>query len=191
MDKQEVIQILNSAKPSFDRMYQLLISYAEMEGELNAKRIEREQGLSLKEGVITFLLGICYILPGVIYYRTKKKSKESRLNEEISMLENKLSEYDKELKNLANIIMKTGITNILPEKYLNPVDRVVNYLLDYFNSGRADSLKEALNLYEEDSHRLRMEQMQNEALMQSQEQSRLLRYNNIINAANAINNLTR
>ncbi len=186
-----ISKILNSAKPSFDRMYQLLISYAEMEGELNAKRVEREQGLSLKEGVITFLLGICYILPGVIYYRTKKKSKESRLNEEISMLENKLSEYDKELKNLANIIMKTGITNILPEKYLNPVDRVVNYLLDYFNSGRADSLKEALNLYEEDSHRLRMEQMQNEALMQSQEQSRLLRYNNIINAANAINNLTR
>ena len=57
--------------------------------------------------------------------------------------------------------------NALHEKYLDL--NVINQLLEYLNSGRADSLKEALNLYEEVAHRERMETMQASILTAAQQ----------------------
>ena len=46
----------------------------------------------------------------------------------------------------------------LPERYLLPT--CIRSIIDYVESRRADTLKEALNLYEEEIHRRKMETMQ-------------------------------
>lgn len=44
-------------------------------------------------------------------------------------------------------------------------------MASYFRNGRAHSMKEAINLYEEEMHRLRMENMQEQVLRQNQKQT--------------------
>lgn len=191
MEKQEVIKILTDAKPFFDRMHTILTQYYPIESELNAKRMERQNGLGIGHWIATIFLCFFYIFPGIIYYNAVKKSRNRNLDEEIASLESRIKAYDSELNTLVNSAIKTGISNILPEQYLNPDEQAVNYILTYLQSGRADSLKEAMNLFEEEKHRLNMERMQNQALEQSRVNSQLLRYNNFINAANTLNNLTK
>ncbi len=50
------------------------------------------------------------------------------------------------------------LTDFLPEEYCNST--VIPYLLNYVSTGRADTLKEALNLYEEQKFRWEMESRQ-------------------------------
>lgn len=191
MEKQEVISILRNAEPIFSRMYNILAQCESVETQLNIKKDERQSGLGLGHWIAAFFLCCIYIFPGIIYYNVVKKNRNNRLDEEILSLEKSLEKYEAEFRNLVNDAKKTGIFNILPAEYLDPDDRAVSYILSYLQSGRADSLKEAMNLFEEEKHRLNMERMQNQALEQSRLNSRLLKYNNIINAIDTINNLNR
>jgi len=191
MEKQEIISILKKAEPIFSKMYNMLTQYYSIESEMNAKKAERQSGLGAGHWVVTFILGCFYIFPGIIYYKVVKKNRNNRLDEEILALEKSLSRYDGELNNLVKDAVETGIQNILPEEYLNPENRAVTYLLSYLQSGRADSLKEAMNLFEEDKHRMNMERMQNQVLEQSRLNGQELRYNNILTAIDTINNLSK
>lgn len=51
--------------------------------------------------------------------------------------------------------------------YMDAVTRISNYL----RNGRAESIKEAINLYEEESHRMRMENLQYRTLVENQKQT--------------------
>jgi len=74
------------------------------------------------------------------------------------------------LKNELNVYLCSGEVQWLKEalnnKYLNK--NIIKMLIEFVDSGRADSLKEALNLYEEVAHRERMETMQSSILAASQ-----------------------
>ena len=50
------------------------------------------------------------------------------------------------------------LSNTLSADYMN--SHAVGMFAKYLDAGRADSLKEAINLYEEEQHRGRMESMQ-------------------------------
>lgn len=66
--------------------------------------------------------------------------------------------------------MKTNIDilNILPKNYRYPL--AANFIAEVLESGRADTMKEALNLYEEQLHRWRMENKMNK-LIEEQKKS--------------------
>ena len=70
---------------------------------------------------------------------------------------------------LAQYLQSQGVLwarRTLNERYLRI--NTINQLLDFLICGRADSLKEALNLYEEIAHRNRMERMQSSIMTATQ-----------------------
>ena len=73
----------------------------------------------------------------------------------------------------------------IPELYVLPQDYryldAAKSILFYLENGRADNMKEACNLYEEELHRQKMENLQVDILNQQQFMINLLRnLNNII-----------
>ncbi len=85
------------------------------------------------------------------------------------------------------IYQASGVSDFYPPKYFH-VD-AVNYVYDCISNYRADSLKEALNSYEEYLHRMRMEQAQSEQLKALQRAELLLRRIEINSAAAAIGSM--
>lgn len=72
------------------------------------------------------------------------------------------------------------IISLIPEKYRYPL--ATSFLTEVFECGRADTMKEALNLYEEQLHRWRMENKMNEVLKKQQNNNNLLWTNLIVNS---------
>lgn len=191
MNTNEIIQILSLAKPIFDEMYTSVIQVVSVQEKISQKEAQKNHPLNVTNWIITIFLGCFYILPGVIYYMYCKKKRVQELESEITALQEQLQTLNNTLQQQVESARQTGIQNILPEQYLNPADQSVKYLLNYLQTGRADTLKEAMNLYEEEKHRINMENMQNEALKQAQANGKMLFYGNMINAANAISNLKK
>lgn len=63
----------------------------------------------------------------------------------------------------------------------------VNAFCSYFRNGRAYNMKEAVNLYEEEMHRNRMENMQAQVLQQQKYQTTLMAISAAANVATAFN----
>ena len=76
------------------------------------------------------------------------------------------------------------IQQIVPKDYLFPRPYAFERILSYFTNNRASNPKEALNLYEEELHRERMEYNQQQALYQQRLQT-VGTYANVV--ANSIN----
>jgi len=93
-----------------------------------------------------------------------------------------------------------NLSDIIPQKYLNL--KAVLFLLEVLQTGRADSSKEAYNLYEEELHREKIQEMQEEQLDYARETlreqqnqtkvqkriSRQVSYGNYINTKNYYHN---
>lgn len=75
---------------------------------------------------------------------------------------------------------KIDVISLIPEKYRYPL--ATSYLTEVIECGRADTMKEALNLYEEQLHRWRMENKMNEVLKKQQNNNNLLWANLIVNS---------
>ena len=58
---------------------------------------------------------------------------------------------------------------------------------DYLNNSRANNIKDAVNLYEEEMHRMRMENLQAQILQQQRYQTSLAEISAIANVATAFN----
>lgn len=86
----------------------------------------------------------------------------------VSRLQAQLDEKQKVYYDLVQLVYPTLKRN-LPEDYWYSL--AVASIAGYFRTGRAYTLKEALNLYEEEMHRLRMENMQEQTLRQNQKQT--------------------
>ena len=79
-------------------------------------------------------------------------------NEHIAPLQQKISDIEAEI---AQYMQSDGCRwagSVLNTKYLDMP--IINQLIDFLQCGRADSLKEALNLFEEVAYRNRMQNMQ-------------------------------
>ena len=179
MSKQELIKEIESIFPLVKRMAeyeQRLIGAKnqidEVEANIRKKKSLRTlltnfmvgfvllgyfvQEIISKSVVVIIVFGI---IGGVISFMVLNKirgpqkdiEKKERLEEEYEKIENEIAEeIGAEYWNA---------TKIIPEKYLYA--DCVYALHDYLINGRADSLKEAINLYEEEQHRLRVEGKQN------------------------------
>lgn len=110
---------------------------------------------------------------GWIFYRKKGAAQEAERQQKLQFEYGRLEAVRKETaQNIYDFIQPhyEWITGIVPEKYAYTY--CVERLRDYLITGRADSMKEAFNLYENELHRMRMEQQMDAMMEEIQEQSR-------------------
>ena len=78
---------------------------------------------------------------------------------EIVPLDNRKAELNREIDNImASDCVGWLLSNTLSTEYMNSY--AIGMFIKYLDAGRADNLKESMNLYEEERHRGRMESMQ-------------------------------
>ncbi len=112
---------------------------------------------------IVLLIPMSIIAVVVIKNEQKKKVQScSHMQEEIKDLETKLGETEKTYEEKIAII---------PEDYRNA--SAIESFCTYINNRRADDLRQAMNLYEEELHRKRVEDTQMAILMESQKQTNI------------------
>ncbi|WP_394524832.1 hypothetical protein [Lacrimispora sp. JR3] len=84
-----------------------------------------------------------------------------------------IQKSDELKKQLDSVVKeKLEIISIIPEKYRYPL--ATDYLADVLICGRADTMKEALNLYEEQIHRWKVESKMDAVLKRQQSNNNLL-----------------
>lgn len=117
-----------------------------------------------KNGIIVFLLfGILLVLAGLELFKNHKKLKNKQKSE-IEDAENKLREYF--------TAHECPALYCVPEKYQYYI--AVSYIYECLKNGRANSLKEAINLYEEQCYRWKMEASQQQINAKLDQQGRML-----------------
>lgn len=119
-------------------------------------------GLTLLGFVLVAVAGGIYLKNHLSSSKTQKDLADEYRMQNLPPLEEQL----KVLKDRRDKYYHSGevqwMEQSLNAKYVKP--DVIKMLAEYVDSGRADNLKEALNLYEEVAHRERMETMQSSIL---------------------------
>ena len=84
------------------------------------------------------------------------------------------------MQNYLNVVKDLNdIVEIIPPDYRYP--SAVESFYKYLNNNRANDMKEAVNLYEEEMHRLRMENIQLSIMEENQKQTYLQTQNALMN----------
>lgn len=130
-------------------------------------------------GLILNVVGLIIGLASGIYFCKKKDliGGADKRNEEMK------AQLEIEAAKVENVRQKTAqdiydylepyyewMTDILPERYAYTY--CVEKLRDYLITGRADTLKEAINLYENELYQMKMQQQMDVMMEEIQEQSR-------------------
>ena len=105
------------------------------------------------------------------YYKDYDKAIQNRIRTEYQRLEIVKQNMSEELYDYIEKYYG-WISSILTEEHAYTF--CVEKLIMYIKSGRADTLKEALNLYETELHQMRMEEKMNNMMQEIQEQSKQL-----------------
>ena len=114
-----------------------------------------------------------------------KKSKEQS-----EILADRMVAVQNEIKEQARKCGNTGIFQFIPHEYLKDLsENPVAVIYRFFAIGRADTMKEALQLFEEYKHRNKMEMLQEATLYETQRGNSLLETNNKIAAMNLAVNI--
>lgn len=191
----DYINVMEEVKPALYKYYSLFEKASNMMEEMENLEKQKTDGLSFGQKIIFVFLLIFYIVPGVIYYfsaKSKNEKHNNEINEKIKSIEKELDIIAPEINGLELEIL-TGvhtsspfllIQQIVPKDYLFPRPYAFERILSYFTNNRASNPKEAINLYEEELHRERMEYNQQQALYQQRLQT-VGTYANVV--ANSIN----
>lgn len=134
--------------------------------------------------VAVVLIGFIVMLFAI--HKNKNKKRKAKLAVEVQKCEEDL----KKQVDVLNQIIRVNYSNFiaLPEKYRYSF--AVSTMLGYLNSMRADNMKEAINLYEEELHRMRMEKGQQRMIMIQQQQQRTLNTIQNYNMVSAVANVS-
>ena len=134
--------------------------------------------IGLAGGVIGFIGGfiigaIIGLFIGIIVtsliYNTPKKEKEREdkadkyIEEKVVPIQNEIKVVDEGLEKLNATGKIDWAIGVVGEELFNPED--ISGLAELVRTGRADNLKEALNLYDDVMHRKRMEAMQRDVVV--------------------------
>ncbi len=121
---------------------------------------------------------ICLVAPFAIAYYLYKGIKDRDMNVRVQKAENNaITEFEPQMEQLSQEIYRlytenAALINPIPRDYRNY--NAVVFFESALANGRADSMKEALNLYEEYLHRAALELNSQMALEQSRQQSAML-----------------
>lgn len=123
--------------------------------------------------VLAGMVGGVYFM--IKFERKKGEKENAELQGQIDKCKKRREEAEQEWISLLSPHWEK-VKSIVPEAYASPY--FVRQAYDYLVNGRADSMKEAINLFEEEQHRLQMEQnMQN---MRQQYQSEMQSMQNVV-----------
>lgn len=170
-------------------------SYASRKmGETIEKKELIRDSLTTKQKIMMVIL---FPLLGffIIFYYFHAKKENEQYNEELKREIRKYDTYKSNRDKCSAEILEchkqfcVSSGYYIPMRYFHP--DALNSFEDYFRTGRASDLKEAMNLYEEEQHRMRLENMQSEALRQAQIANNLALQSNVISAANVAANIVR
>lgn len=111
----------------------------------------------------------------LIFNKTKNAKKKAYRKRHIKPLKISLKECNKKLETIFNEESTIWAIDALQEKYfdINAVTSILAYLVHR----RADNYKEALNLYEEELHRYRMEELQQQILYNAEKTAQITEQN--------------
>ena len=114
--------------------------------------------------ILSFIvMGVMLVAFSVLSQNTKNgRVNEEYYNQKILPIEKELKQQEKVIEDFIKSEEMRNLSDIIPQKYLNL--KAVLFLLEVLQTGRADSSKEAYNLYEEELHREKMQEMQEEQL---------------------------
>lgn len=142
-------------------------------------------------GMVVALCVVSYIVLLVlsILYDTKSSNKAKQQKyDRISYLQ---KEIDTRNLWISRYIEKhIDVVSKVPSKYFYPI--AIDYFIEVISNGRADTLKEAMNLFEEQLHRWKIEDMTKSAMIAQQQtaaNSAAIRTSSAINAAANVANL--
>lgn len=118
---------------------------------------------------------IIFSLDDTFFEGKKNEIKEKYIEENVVPLQKTLQKYNEELDQLLNNPDTIWAMKMIPEKYFDIT--VINCFISYLADRRADSYKEVVNLYEEEQHRLRMEELQQSILENAERSARIAEEN--------------
>lgn len=127
------------------------------------------------EGMIGMIVAVimALIALGLIYSAYSALTKDSReakanayYNSQMDSLEKAVKAQNQKVEAFYKETDVAEVLSFLPEKYRS--SGTISYLIKLFNEQRADTLKEAINLYEDEVYKQRVEEMQ-KAQFQEQE----------------------
>lgn len=130
-------------------------------------------GMGSAEGIMGAIVAVVIVLivMGLIhsaYSACTKNSRVAKANAYYNTQMGRLKKAEKvQHQKVEAFYKKTDVDaalNFLPEKYRS--SGTIAYLIKLFNERRADTLKEAINLYEDEAHKQRLEEMQKAQLQE-------------------------
>lgn len=110
---------------------------------------------------VFLMIGGWIVACRMVYSSTRKRNEHQKALDRQTT--NNAQEQQRRIINcIDQIYEESGLSDFYPQEYLfeNAVDRIISLI----RTRRADTVKEGINLYEEEQHRIRMEQAQDQRL---------------------------
>lgn len=133
-----------------------------------------------KNDIISLIAGlICTVIIGTFLYKMRKRKEEKRIAEHNDIVNNKILKLNQEILAHTNEISRIYNENqnlfmSIPPDYREAWK--VAHLCSILENQRADTLKEALNVFEEDMHRQAMQAGQQQIINQQMQLEQRVRY---------------
>ncbi|MHC8519551.1 hypothetical protein [Weissella confusa] len=165
MDKEDIQELMgqlsriNLVIQEQDDKYQPKIS--SLQRDIYNARQRMNKGLKFRiltvvSSLMIFMWGIGIILLFILL--KNQNQREMEVNQEIAEYEREIQRLNQDRQQgIATRLNEMGLRNIIPDAYVSRGNVVALY--NYFKNGRADSLKEALNLLEAEVHQRRVEDL--------------------------------
>lgn len=191
MEKQELIAELKKIMPVMDKVDQynqklddIWQSITILKSQINESYSPRKH-TSLPVKIVIFIsafiikaswfytiLWVIILVGYIVFSKQRFERKKKPVRQELGRKEQEYEQLEQEmLAELAPHWQK--IQAVIPQDYIAPM--FVRTAYGYLVNGRADTMKEAVNLFEEEQHRWRMEQGQQQMFEQYQTEIRSLR----------------
>lgn len=190
------IDLMEEVKPALYKSYELFDKAGNIMQKIeNLEKSKHNGKLSFGQILLLILFYLCYFFPGLffhLHFKSKNKKEDEEIEKQLAILNEELDNVAVEFNSIKLEIL-TGvhtsnpmllIQQIVPEDYLFPRPYAFERILSYFKNNRASNPKEAINLYEEELHRERVEYNQLNSLYQQKLQT-IGTYANVV--ANSMN----
>ena len=124
--------------------------------------------------IVSLIVGIAIFVGGILIIINMDKSSRKKYEGQLYNVEDKIHELSEQRDLEVQKVLPE--IQFIPENYRYSI--AVQYMLDAFRNQRADTFKEAINLYEEQLHRWKLENASEQMLtLQRQQMSELNRIN--------------
>lgn len=132
--------------------------------------------------IITAILGIIIIVIAIIVDVSKNKKIKTKKSKRLPELYEEKRIDTQKLQQIMDL--HKNKFNMFPQEYMIPF--ALEYFISVIRSGRADTMKEAMNMYEDQLHKWKMENLSEAHLIAQQEANAIAAVNaaaNIVSAA--------